>query len=186
MIRKSEILDGIRIATPCHASWDAMDGDERVRFCGACRLNVYNISEMSRGEAEELVQKTEGRLCIRMYQRTDGTVITRDCPVGVRALRKRLVVAATCVCALFLTVSAFATSLGQPPADDDSSLWQRMKVRVHQVEPFKSFFAWLDPPAHATTGAPMMGNSVRVMGRPAMPITISNTVPTPINSPLGK
>src|SRR2546423_11096073 len=132
MIRKSDILDGIRIATPCHASWDAMDGDERTRHCGACRLNVYNLSEMSRTDAEELVRKTEGRLCIRMYQRADGTVITRDCPVGLRAMRKRVAVAATCICAIFLTVGAFAIQIGLPPAEDDSTLWQRMKVRVHQ------------------------------------------------------
>jgi hypothetical protein len=39
-------LDEIEIATPCPASWEAMTGDDRSRFCGQCRLNVYNLSAM--------------------------------------------------------------------------------------------------------------------------------------------
>ncbi|WP_301002384.1 hypothetical protein [Capsulimonas corticalis] len=35
----------------------------------------------------------EGRLCVRFYQRKDGTMITRDCPVGVRIARRRFVAA---------------------------------------------------------------------------------------------
>ena len=81
---KNGFLDNIAIAEPCQASWDDMSGDERVRSCGDCKLNVYNFSAMSRSEAEEMVRTTEGRLCVRFYRRADGTVLTRDCPVGVR------------------------------------------------------------------------------------------------------
>ncbi len=87
---KTEIkfLDRVEIATPCHADWDKMEGDERARHCQDCRLNVYNLSDMSRKEAEELVRKNEGhRLCVRFYRRNDGTIITDNCPVGVRRLR---------------------------------------------------------------------------------------------------
>lgn len=66
-----------------------MEGDERVRFCRQCELHVYNISEMTKADAESLVARTEGRLCGRMYRRADGTILTKDCPVGVRALRRR-------------------------------------------------------------------------------------------------
>jgi len=52
-------------------------------------MNVYNLSDMTRAEAEALVTKAEGRLCIRYYQRKDGTVLTRDCPTGVRIRRRR-------------------------------------------------------------------------------------------------
>ena len=73
-------LDHVRIATPCPASWDSMEGDDRVRFCGSCRLNVYNLSGMTRREATELLKLVEGRLCIRLLRRKDGTVLTQDCP----------------------------------------------------------------------------------------------------------
>ena len=79
----------MRVASPCGVSWETMEGDARVRFCRLCSLNVYDISNMARAEVEALVLKTEGRLCGRMTRRADGTVLTKDCPVGLRALRRR-------------------------------------------------------------------------------------------------
>jgi hypothetical protein len=83
-----KILSDIRIASPCPAKWDAMSGDERARHCGSCEKTVYNISALTADEAAELIAAHEGKLCIRMFRRSDGTVITRDCPVG-RAERIR-------------------------------------------------------------------------------------------------
>jgi hypothetical protein len=83
------MLESLRIATPCSADWDEMAGDDRVRFCGKCEKNVYNLSAMTREAGEALVREKEGRMCVRMYQRTDGTVLTSDCPVGVRKERLR-------------------------------------------------------------------------------------------------
>ena len=83
------VLEDLRIATPCNADWDDMRGDERVRFCGKCEKNVYNLSAMSRADAEELVREREGKLCVRFYQRADGTVLSGDCPVAVRKKRLR-------------------------------------------------------------------------------------------------
>jgi hypothetical protein len=82
-------IDGLRIAAPCPASWQGMAGDDRVRHCTLCSLNVYNFAEMTREEVRELLVRTEGRVCARLYRRADGTVITRDCPTGLRALRRR-------------------------------------------------------------------------------------------------
>ena len=72
----------LKIASPCPASWDDMEGDDRARFCPECELNVYNLSAMTEEEALKLVKEREGRLCVRFYQRRDGTVLTTDCPVG--------------------------------------------------------------------------------------------------------
>lgn len=83
-------LDGVRVAAPCSADWERMTGDERVRFCGECSLNVYNLSAMTRREAEALVTSAEGRLCVRYYRRKDGTILTRNCPTGLRALKRRV------------------------------------------------------------------------------------------------
>jgi len=52
-------------------------------------LNVYNLSAMSKFEAESLIARTEGRLCVRFYRRKDGSVLTDNCPVGLRALKRR-------------------------------------------------------------------------------------------------
>src|SRR5688500_9147389 len=69
---KLPVLDNIRIASPCSADWSKMTGDERTRHCGDCKKNVYNLSEMTRDEAETLILAKEGRLCVRYFQRKDG------------------------------------------------------------------------------------------------------------------
>ena len=78
----------LKVASPCHESWERMQGDDRVRHCAECDLNVYNISAMTQAEAMELVSTHEGRLCGRLYRRPDGTVITKDCPTGARIVIK--------------------------------------------------------------------------------------------------
>jgi len=83
------MLDDVRIAAPCRASWDQMVGDEHVRFCGQCEKNVYNLSSLPREEAEALLVAKEGKMCVRLYRRADGTVLTDDCPVGVKKRRRR-------------------------------------------------------------------------------------------------
>lgn len=75
-------LDDIRIASPCTESWDEMKGDDQVRFCGGCRQNVYNLSEMTRAEGQALLERSEGRRCVRLFRREDGTVLTKDCGEG--------------------------------------------------------------------------------------------------------
>lgn len=87
---KRNPLDHIKIASPCSADWNEMRGDNRKRFCSLCKLNVYNLSEMSRREAENLLFEMEGKMCVRLYKRQDGTVITQDCPVGWQAIKQRV------------------------------------------------------------------------------------------------
>ncbi len=89
MAKFTSSLEGLRVAAPCPADWEGMVGDERVRFCGQCELHVYNLSGMTRREAESLVTRAEGRLCVRFYMRADGSILTRNCPVGLRALKQR-------------------------------------------------------------------------------------------------
>jgi hypothetical protein len=84
------MLHDIRIASPCPAKWEQMAGDDRIRWCAACNLNVYNLAELTEREIRQLLARREGRLCVRLYQRRDGTTLTRDCPVGVRAAMRRL------------------------------------------------------------------------------------------------
>jgi hypothetical protein len=57
----------LRISSPCPKSWDDLVGDNRIRYCGQCKLNVYNQADMSSEDVAEIVRKTEGRLCGRLY-----------------------------------------------------------------------------------------------------------------------
>jgi len=82
-------LNNLKIASPCSQDWDAMIGDNRKRYCGECKLNVFNLSGMSRTEAENLLLNAEGRVCVRYYKRADGSVITENCPVGWAKVKQR-------------------------------------------------------------------------------------------------
>lgn len=85
------ILNDIRIAEPCPAPWSEMKGDDRARFCESCERHVYNIAMLPAAEAVSLIERHEGSLCVRLYRRRDGTVLTADCPVGRSiAARSRL------------------------------------------------------------------------------------------------
>jgi hypothetical protein len=110
-------LNVIHVAKPCPADWEKMHGDARVRFCDECRLHVYNLSELTRPQAEKLVSQHEGRLCVRYYQRADGTVITQDCGGGMRRAMQRTrtlvtAVAATVLCAM-LSPFGFGSSFSR-------------------------------------------------------------------------
>jgi hypothetical protein len=74
-------------------SWADMKGDEQVRYCSGCRLHVYNLSAMDVEDAARLIFESSDRLCVRLYRRQDGTVLTQDCPVGLRAAIRRRVAA---------------------------------------------------------------------------------------------
>ena len=84
-----DAIDELEISSPCSVPWEGMRGDGRVRFCGQCRQNVYNVQEMSRAEARRLIARREGRVCVRILRRDDGTVVTADCWSRLRAARRR-------------------------------------------------------------------------------------------------
>ena len=119
MRRFTDALDGVRIASPCSADWDAMYGDERRRFCSECGLNVYNLSAMSKQEAESLLLTAEGRVCVRLYRRRDGSVMTSDCPVGSAALKRKTIRVASAVVSGVFTL---LTGLGMARLLEGSSI----------------------------------------------------------------
>lgn len=97
-------LNNIKIASPCSADWNRMDGDDRKRFCGDCKLNVYNLSGMTKYDAEHLLRMSEGRLCVRYFKRADGTILTKDCPVGWAKVKQRVSIFAAAVFSLILSL----------------------------------------------------------------------------------
>lgn len=108
--KNKSILDNIEIAAPCPAKWEEMVGDERERFCQSCALNVYDISQMTKTDAEEFLLSRQGvRACVQLYKRKDGTIITDNCPKGLRAIRDRGM-------RLMKTVAGFLVFMGLLPS----------------------------------------------------------------------
>jgi len=118
------MLPQLRVASPCTADWEKMIGDDRVRYCDECKLNVYNFSEMSSAGIEELLRASTGRVCGRLYQRSDGTILTKDCPVGFRSrVRHVSRVAGAALAAMMSAISVTAQnpSEGSPAIQTGSS-----------------------------------------------------------------
>jgi hypothetical protein len=126
-----------------------MAGDDRVRHCAQCNLDVYNFSEMTCGEITRLVAASKGqRLCGRLYRREDGTVLTRNCPVGLRARIRRVSrrVGTALSAAMSVSLAAAQTLQHAPPSlvqieqsetgihlivfDENHALIQRARVVV--------------------------------------------------------
>jgi hypothetical protein len=84
----------LQVSSPCPMSWDAMAGDDRVRYCGKCRLSVYNLTRMSPEEVEQVVLSTGGRLCGRLFVRGDRTATAENCPSAAMNRRKKALWAA--------------------------------------------------------------------------------------------
>lgn len=103
-------LAALRVASPCHERWEDMEGDEQKRFCGRCDKHVYNVSAMPAEQAEELLTRSNMGICVRFSRRSDGTVVTGDCPVGRqrRSLKLSLAVAS------MFAAAACETTQGAP------------------------------------------------------------------------
>ena len=103
-------LGVVKTATPCSADWEQMKGDDVKRFCTKCALYVYDLSALTTNEARELLMESEGRLCARIFTRADGTVLTKDCPVGISRKRWKRVGGAALAAALAGAVAQAALS----------------------------------------------------------------------------
>ena len=139
MSRATLCLDNIGVASPCRVSWDDMVGTNQVRHCQQCNQRVYDLSGMSRNEAESLIQNKEGRLCVRFFRRSDGKVMTSDCPYGIRSLARPLAWALGIAAALFFVFGAAlfaARSQSGDPGQHGQSAWEFIR----------SFFAPAPPP----------------------------------------
>jgi hypothetical protein len=138
-MKRPDRLDSLRVITPCNVPWSSMTGDDAVRFCGPCRKNVYNVAALSRAEAVALIERAEGRVCMQLTRRADGTIATGDCWAQLRRARKRGLV-------------AFAVAL---PVILAAQLWS-------QAFGLRTLFAIFHrPPPCAVTG--------RTLGEPASP-----------------
>ncbi len=138
MVEES-VLSNVRIAAPCGESWEKMTGTDQVRACAGCKMNVYNLSEMSEASAKELLETHEGRLCVRYYERADGTVMTKDCSVGVKRRRNRRMRLAAAIAAVFSILGLGARAQSRASNPGGPTLVEAIKSKC--VEPGLDFLS---------------------------------------------
>lgn len=173
------LLENIRIAAPCKKDWNEMKGDEHVRFCGSCEKNVYNLSSLTREQAEALLKEKEGNLCVTYFQRADGTVITSDCPVGVRKRRVRNAAAALVAGAGAAAAAAFGihdqqdrVAGGVAMMKGEPTPWPTVTVAPENLPPTRVAGGIGAPPKHepkqATPTRSDLLDQRHLMGKPSM------------------
>jgi hypothetical protein len=114
-----------------------MCGNDRVRYCGHCKKHVFNLSGMTRPEAEDFLLRQEGGLCVRFYRRPDGSVMTQDCQSF--AATRRWVTAGLGLAGVLLAGLIAMLATAGPPRGRIAPLW------AHEIEPFRTILQWLEP-----------------------------------------
>jgi hypothetical protein len=138
------ILDNIRIASPCNVEWSSMTvvaGDEhgRSRHCGQCDKTVFDLSELTREEAQALIVERAGNLCARYYRRADGRIQLADCTQRQR--RQRMAIAAVALAgaavgsAVAVVKSTSCRGDMAPDVTDIKSEPERIEQPVPELEP---------------------------------------------------
>lgn len=166
-------LERVQIAKPCPARWEDMEGDDVRRLCAHCNLHVTNLSAMSAEQAEAFIaaatERQGERVCIRLFRRADGTVLTRDCPVGVAKARAALVrVCGRAAALIGLSIAA---------AQSSHAAAQREYFSVRNLRPVQ----WLASVFGSTTNVPTPCTGI--MGEMAMgKMAIAPTTTTPVGT----
>lgn len=116
----SNLLRSLSIKTPCSARWEEMRGNEQVRFCQHCDLNVTDISHLTPQAAISLVLRSGGSVCLRIHRDPAGEVVTRSAPQRLHVITRRAsriaAGAFTAVMGLSATAYAQTSSTAAPPS----------------------------------------------------------------------
>ncbi|MFN8659189.1 MAG: hypothetical protein U0105_22845 [Candidatus Obscuribacterales bacterium] len=144
-----EMMKHAEIAAPCSAKWDEMTGDDKMRFCGECKLHVLNASAMTDEEVMRALQRTltGERVCMRLYRRDDGTFLTQNCPKGLQLIRQRAQEAVRRVAALFSGTLALVMTCAASAAPGNSNNNKPIWHSIVQGAPAQA------PKGPASTGA---------------------------------
>ena len=145
------VLNNIRVASPCPARWQDMKGDDKTRHCDQCNHNVHNFAAMTTDEIASIVGDGQRRVCVRLFQRPDGTILTADCPVGLALIRSKARRTAGRIVALV----GIVITAGVLWAKGRDNSWDQAKLSM--LEPFATTYAKLSPTPPQRASRMIMG-----------------------------
>lgn len=107
------LIANARVASPCHEPFEAMSGEGAIRSCARCDQEVFDLAQMTLGQAEALVASRQGgSTCVRLHKRRDGTMMFADCAVGAKGVWTRR--AGVAIAATVIATTAIAW-IASPP-----------------------------------------------------------------------
>ncbi|HKP46186.1 MAG TPA: ankyrin repeat domain-containing protein [Pyrinomonadaceae bacterium] len=119
-------LKNATIPEPCNADWQTMQGNNQVRFCEHCSLHVNNLSQMTRNQAERLINKSGGRLCVRYEVNPAGVPQTLPIAKTLHRISRR---------ASGLAAGAFSAALSITSATAQNSITVRSDQPAQTTQP---------------------------------------------------
>lgn len=110
--RPLPVLASLTLVRGCSVSWDAMVGTARVRNCGVCEREVFDLTALDPEEIEAFLSERREKLpCLRLYVRPDGRYQEGPCAPA----RRRLFHAAAAAALLGLVgLGAYLSSEDEP------------------------------------------------------------------------
>jgi hypothetical protein len=138
MAKKLSKLDSIQIPQPCSVGWEQMTGDDETRFCNKCNKRVYNLSAMTRRQAEAIIEASRGKLCARITRQEDGTtVVANDLILPATKLHhiRRASPIASVVVSAMMAVSPVMAAQTSAPAKQLSSVLSQQGQQKPGAQP---------------------------------------------------
>lgn len=83
-------LKNLTVPSPCKADWNSMKGNDQVRFCEHCELSVHNLSQMTRHQAQRLVGRSNGRLCVQFVSDANGKPLLAEAGIKLHRISRRV------------------------------------------------------------------------------------------------
>jgi hypothetical protein len=83
-------LNNLTVPSPCTADWNSMTGNDQVRFCEHCNFDVHNLSLLTRSQAEHVIARSNGRLCVRYQRDPAGRLLTSTVPQKLHRIGRRV------------------------------------------------------------------------------------------------
>lgn len=176
--RQESLLDNLYLAAPCPMTWESMEGDDKVRHCKGCAKNVYNISAMTAKEAEEFLRINGDGPCMQFFRRADGTIITDNCPVGLRKLRDRVKKIARVAAGFLAFVVSMPVALAQGGSNGSSTGSSKGSANGTSQRAGASA-------TDSTTGGGKREAPVMLGGKPMMPPIRGRVLAVPQSRPSG-
>jgi hypothetical protein len=150
-------LRSITVTSPCLADWEQMTGNDQIRFCEHCSLQVHNISEMTYSRAARLVARSQGRLCVRYYRDSQGAAITKRPATRLHQIGRRT---SRLAAGAFSATLSLATAAAQSPLGVQSNSSYNTQARPDKQTFGSSIIGTITDP----NGAVIAGASVSIGG----------------------
>ena len=87
-MKQNQDIKNINLSFVCPQNWDNMTICGNGRFCGVCQKTVYDFTDKSQQEYDDIVQKHEGQICgrFRKAQMTPSVNLAKAAAIAAFSL----------------------------------------------------------------------------------------------------